>query len=181
MKRFTSPVVLIGLVYGGLLGNIVGLVGTVAAQQPAQGLQARDTLYWSSEAVQQLHAALQQRVAKGEKPNTAELVALPPGMRLNHRIPGDMADTAESHDNVTDFFVIVAGSGVVGIGGEIENKRSLQNADGPVPGEYRGWPVKNGVVQSVKAGDWVHLPPRTAHWARADPGGLTFLLIKVNH
>ena len=42
-----------------------------------------------------MHTQLQQRVASGQRPNGNELITLPPGWRLNHRVPGDMADDAE--------------------------------------------------------------------------------------
>ena len=32
----------------------------------------------------------------------------------------------------------------------------------------------------VKPGDLLTIPPNTPHWAQPDPGGLTYVLLKVN-
>ena len=180
MNRLVHLSIAGSLIVGFVAGYALRTDAVAARAQTSPVSKSPQKLYWPAEDLQKLHADLQALVAKGQKPNTAEFVTLPPGWRLNHRVPGDMADNAEIHDKATDFFVIVAGTGVVGVGGEIQNRKPLMNASGPVPGEYRGWPVKDGMTYKVKAGDWVHLPPNTAHWARADPGGLTFLLVKVN-
>ena len=48
------------------------------------------------------------------------------------------------------------------------------------PGEYVGQPVVGGRVFEVKPGDVLNIPPGTAHWARPDRNGLTYILLKVN-
>ncbi len=184
MKQLFSMAICGALVAGYLAGSAApgALASAAQAAQPADGpLQPPGSLYWPREALLKMHTQLQERVASGQRPNGNELITLPPGWRLNHRVPGDMVDDAEEHEKVTDFFIIIAGGGVVGVGGEIEKPRQLTNASGPVAGETRGWPIKNGKEYRVKAGDMVHLPPHTAHWAKGDPGGLTFLLVKYLH
>jgi mannose-6-phosphate isomerase-like protein (cupin superfamily) len=192
MKRLFSMAICGALAAGYLAGAAARPAASSAsaavAAPPAQAaaaatgpLQPPASLYWPREELLKLHTQLQQRVAAGQRPNGNELITLPPGWRLNHRVPGDMVDDAEEHEKVTDFFIIIAGTGVVGVGGVIEKPRPLTNATGPIPGETRGWPIKNGQVYKVKAGDMVHLPPHTAHWANGDAGGMTFLLVKHLH
>jgi hypothetical protein len=69
------------------------------------------------------------------------------------------------------------------VGGELQNKVNRPIAEGSLtrhPGEYIGQPVAGGQVFQVKPGDVVNIPPGTAHWARPDRNGLTYILLKVN-
>jgi mannose-6-phosphate isomerase-like protein (cupin superfamily) len=92
-------------------------------------------------------------------------------------------DNGEIHDGVTDIYFIVAGSGRVSVGGELQNRVNRPIAEGSQirhPGEYIGQPVVGGRVFEVKPGDVVNIPPGIAHWARPDKNGLTYILLKVN-
>ena len=180
----------LGLLMGMVGGYLIGTGTAVSPSKPVLAQQAATTTpplppkayHWSREALEKLHTDLAAIVAKGQRPVTTDFITLPPGWRFNHRFPGDNPDGSESHEKVTDFFIIVAGSGTVGVGGEIVNPRPVLDANGvPVPGEFRGWPVKNGTTYRVKAGDWVHLPPHTTHWANGDKGGMTFMVAKAYH
>jgi mannose-6-phosphate isomerase-like protein (cupin superfamily) len=92
-------------------------------------------------------------------------------------------DNGEIHDGVTDISFIVAGSGRVSVGGQLQHKVNRPTAEGSSlhhAGEYIGQPVAGGKVFQVKPGDVVNIPPGTAHWARPDRDGLTYILLKVN-
>ena len=90
---------------------------------------------------------------------------------------------AEQHEGVSDVYVIIGGTGTIVAGGEIE-RRQYRPADPPsplfFPGEYVGLPIVGGENIKVKPGDLLTIPPNTPHWAQPDPGGLTYVLLKVN-
>jgi mannose-6-phosphate isomerase-like protein (cupin superfamily) len=81
---------------------------------------------------------------------------------------------AEQHEGATDVYFVVAGSGTVVVGGEVENKRTSR------PGEYGGGPIKDGKPFKLQPGDILNIPPNMPHSTMPDPGGMTYVLMKVN-
>ena len=80
---------------------------------------------------------------------------------------------AEQHEGATDIYFVVAGSGTVTVGGEIDSKRASR------PGEYTG-PIKGGKPFKLQAGDILDIPPNMPHATVPDSGGMTYVLMKVN-
>lgn len=89
-------------------------------------------------------------------------------------------DDAEMHSGVYDFYVFTGGSGQMIVGGKIANRQNLMDNDGPVPGEYRGQPIVDGQTFQVKAGDWLLIPPGAPHQPKPDPGGFSYMILKIN-
>lgn len=89
-------------------------------------------------------------------------------------------DDAEQHAGVYDFYVFTGGTGEMIVGGKIANRQNLIDKDGMIPGEYRGQPVVGGQTFKVKAGDWLLIPPDTPHQPKPDPGGFSYMIMKIN-
>jgi mannose-6-phosphate isomerase-like protein (cupin superfamily) len=89
-------------------------------------------------------------------------------------------DDAEQHAGAYDFYVFTGGSGQMIVGGKIENRKNLMDKDGPVPGEHRGQPVVDAQTLNVKTGDWLLIPPDTPHQPKPDPGGFSYMIMKIN-
>jgi hypothetical protein len=89
-------------------------------------------------------------------------------------------DDAEQHAGAYDFYVFTGGTGEMILGGKIANRQNLQDKDGIIPGEYRGQPVVGGQTYKVKAGDWLLIPPDTPHQPKPDPGGFSYMIMKIN-
>jgi hypothetical protein len=90
-------------------------------------------------------------------------------------------DDAEQHSGVYDFYIFTGGSGEMIVGGKIANRQNLVDKDwGPVPGEYRGQPIVGGQTFKVKAGDWLVIPPDAPHQPKPDPGGFSYMIMKIN-
>src|SRR5215471_11469452 len=90
-------------------------------------------------------------------------------------------DDAEQHAGVYDFYIITGGSGEMIVGGKIANRQNLVDKDyGVVPGEYRGQPIVGGQTFKVKAGDWLVIPPDAPHQPKPDPGGFSYMIMKIN-
>jgi hypothetical protein len=89
-------------------------------------------------------------------------------------------DDAEQHAGAYDFYVITGGTGEMIVGGKIANRQNLKDEDGIIPGEYRGQPVIGATTYKVKAGDWLLIPPDTPHQPKPDPGGFSYMIMKLN-
>jgi mannose-6-phosphate isomerase-like protein (cupin superfamily) len=89
-------------------------------------------------------------------------------------------DDAEQHAGVYDFYVFTGGTGEMIVGGKISNEQNLKDKDGIIPGEYRGQPIIGGQTFKVKAGDWLLIPPNAPHQPKPDPGGFSYMIIKLN-
>lgn len=89
-------------------------------------------------------------------------------------------DDAEMHAGAYDFYVITGGTGEMIVGGKIANRQNLVDKDGVIPGEYRGQPIIGGQTYKVKPGDWLLIPPDTPHQPKPDPGGFSYMIMKIN-
>ena len=116
-------------------------------------------------------------------------------IRLLTRLPHDtpvpsnitkrmsLYDDAEQHQGVSDIYVVVAGGATMVAGGEIED-RQYRPTEGPNPvlllGEFVGQPIVGGRTYKLKPGDMVNIPPDLPHQLQPDPGGITYMLVKIN-
>jgi mannose-6-phosphate isomerase-like protein (cupin superfamily) len=140
-------------------------------------------VYWPAATLRQAHATMAAAAAKGQPMNDPrDLVSIPATrthawnflyrqMGTNGEPPG-----VEFHEGNTDLYFIVAGTGTLMTGGEIVRKEAIPGR----PGEYRGPSIRNGRGYTVKAGDVINMPPSTPHQSLPDPGGFSYLLVKVN-
>lgn len=140
-------------------------------------------VYWSAAALRQAHETMSAAAAKGSPMNDPrDLVPIPATrthawnflnrhMGANGQPPG-----VEFHEGNTDIYFFVAGTGTLMTGGEIVNKEAIPGR----PGEFRGPSIRNGRGFKVKAGDVVNMPPSTPHQSLPDPGGFSYILVKVN-
>ena len=84
--------------------------------------------------------------------------------------------SGELHDDKTQIYIVIGGSGTVQLGG----KPDVDNSAGP--GEHRGGPLVGTTSHHVKEGDVVSIPPQTWHASAGDPGQpLTYLMVHVEN
>jgi mannose-6-phosphate isomerase-like protein (cupin superfamily) len=89
--------------------------------------------------------------------------------------PGGVIN-GELHDDKTQIYIVIGGSGTVQLGG----KPDVDNSAGP--GEHRGGPLVGTTSHHVKEGDVVSIPPQTWHASAGDPGQpLTYLMVHVEN
>jgi mannose-6-phosphate isomerase-like protein (cupin superfamily) len=140
-------------------------------------------MHWPGDDLKKAHAMLMATAAdKGQMvPSRPDLVALP--ITRTHlfnfvgRFPvPNVEPRAEFHEGCSDVYFIVGGSAALTAGGEVENPRQVAN----MPGEFQGSGVKGGRTYHVKAGDILNIPPSTPHVTHPDPGGVSYMLVKVN-
>jgi mannose-6-phosphate isomerase-like protein (cupin superfamily) len=83
---------------------------------------------------------------------------------------------AESHDQKTDFYIMLEGAGTLLIGGEMVDAIL---ADGR-PGEWRAPRIANPRRLAVKKGDLINIPVKTPHqWDLKDGESVTYVILKV--
>jgi mannose-6-phosphate isomerase-like protein (cupin superfamily) len=140
-------------------------------------------VYWSADMLRNAHETMSAAPAKGQPMNDPrDLVPIPATRThawnfLNRHMGADgQPPGVEFHEGNTDIYFIVAGSGTVMTGGEIVSRELIPSR----PGEYRGTSIRNGHGYKVKAGDVINMPPSTPHQSLPDPGGFSYILVKVN-
>jgi mannose-6-phosphate isomerase-like protein (cupin superfamily) len=75
----------------------------------------------------------------------------------------DGPNNASVHDDLTEIYNIVSGSGTFVTGGAVTNPKE------------RTLGITGGVARQVKAGDFVVLPPGTPHWFSKIDGSITYV------
>jgi quercetin dioxygenase-like cupin family protein len=139
--------------------------------------QPENFTLWTVEALTKVHQELTARAAKGQPLNARDLLPLPMarthGYTAGYRT-GKEPPSADLHEGVTDVYFIIGGSATMVAGGELVGKQKLTE------GEYHGTSVKGGETFRVKAGDVLQIPPGMPHAAQANPGGFSYLLMKIN-
>ena len=82
---------------------------------------------------------------------------------------------AEFHAKQADLFVVQSGEATLVVGGEVVDPKTTA-AD-----EIRGPSIKNGSRKTLRAGDVVHIPAKTAHQLLVKPGTqFTYFVVKVD-
>ena len=202
MKRWVAIVWSGTLVVAYMAGSAIGPAGSAAqapagAQQPpppAGALPPGDyskiqtapdqgePTHYSGETLRKAHLALQARAKSGQA-GVAPRDLMTPLVTRNysyimvHRSPNTAQPApkpaAELHEGATDVYYVVGGSGTVYVGGEMENRRISR------PGEYLGQ-MAAGKPFKLQAGDILTVPPNMSHGTVPDPGGMTYVLQKIN-
>lgn len=143
--------------------------------------QGEPTLFAGAD-LRKAHTELQARAAKGGQALSNPRDLMKPLVTRTHsfillhrpelRNPAQ-GPNAEQHEGATDVYFVVAGSGTVTVGGDIDNKRISR------PGEYTG-PIRGGKPFKLQAGDILDIPANMPHATVPDAGGMTYVLMKVN-
>lgn len=206
MKRVTAVVWLGSMALAYLAGQSFSPSPFASANQGAQqaatgqppapggalppGMHSRITLapdmgeptLFSGADLRKAHTALQARAAGGQALANPQDLMRPMVTRTHsyillhrpeYRGGPNQLPNAEQHEGVTDVYFVVAGGGTVAVGGELESRRVSR------PGEYLG-PIKGGKPFRLQAGDILNIPANMPHGTMPDPGGMTYVLMKVN-
>jgi mannose-6-phosphate isomerase-like protein (cupin superfamily) len=79
------------------------------------------------------------------------------------------------HENQADLIVVQSGHATIIVGGKILEGKTT------APNEIRGTSIEGGERQSLKAGDVLHVAPKTPHQVLLDPGQtLDYIVLKVD-
>jgi mannose-6-phosphate isomerase-like protein (cupin superfamily) len=105
------------------------------------------------------------------------------GLGVVHR-SAKAAQTSIAHDELTEIYHVLAGSGTLVTGGVItkperfpEDSQTVKELAGP---SMRGTALENGVSRKVRAGDVVIIPAGTGHWFSSIDGAIDYEVMRVD-
>jgi mannose-6-phosphate isomerase-like protein (cupin superfamily) len=172
--------------------------GFNSAREPSLAPDAPPVTYWNIDEIRKAHAELAEKAMKSGSGSSQSFSGGPVHVQsrnfsifMLYRVHRDQPvlsltkvnsvwDDAEMHAGAYDFYVFTGGTGEMVLGGKIANRQNLRDKDGIIPGEYRGQPIESGQTFKVKAGDWLLIPPDTPHQPKPDPGGFSYMIMKIN-
>ena len=97
-------------------------------------------------------------------------------MQRRQPLQAGASASGELHDDKTQIYMILAGSGTIQLGG----RPDVDNSAGP--GEHRGGPLVGTSSHHVKEGDVISIPPMTWHASYADPGQtMNYLMVHIEN
>jgi len=105
------------------------------------------------------------------------------GLGVVHR-SAKAAQTAIMHDELTEVYQILSGSGTLVTGGSLTkperfpaDSQTVKELAGP---SWRGTVLENGVSRKVKAGDVVIIPAGSGHWFSQIDGAIDYEVMRVD-
>ena len=105
------------------------------------------------------------------------------GVAVVHR-SAKAAQTSVAHDELTEIYHILAGSGTLVTGGTLTkperfpaDSQTVKELAGP---SMRGTGLENGVSRQVRAGDVVIIPAGTGHWFSSIDGAIDYEVMRVD-
>ncbi len=82
---------------------------------------------------------------------------------------------AESHEWISDFYIILDGAGTLLLGGEMVDSLAID-----VPGEWRSPQLTGAKPHAVTKGDLINIPSNVPHqWDLNENEAITYIIVKV--
>ena len=113
------------------------------------------------------------------------------GVAAVHR-PAGVTQTSVAHDELTEIYHILTGSGTLVTGGalvkpesyirvgtqfEAADRQTIRDNAGP---STRGAGIENGVSRKVRAGDVVIIPAGAPHWFSSIDGAIEYEVMRID-
>ena len=106
------------------------------------------------------------------------------GMVYRGKLDKPAKDSVAEHDQVSEVYHIISGSGTLVLGPEITNRqrrpatqRTVVEFNGP---GNNGTEVLNGISRELKPGDVVVIPAGTGHWFTKIEDHISYLMVRID-
>ena len=108
------------------------------------------------------------------------------GIGVVHRgkLAAPAAESVAEHDQVSEVYHIISGSGTLVLGSEITNRqrrpatqRTVVEFNGP---GNNGTEILNGISRELKPGDVVVIPAGTGHWFTKIDDHISYLMVRID-
>jgi mannose-6-phosphate isomerase-like protein (cupin superfamily) len=106
------------------------------------------------------------------------------GMVYRGKLDKPAPDSVAEHDQVSEVYHIISGSGTLVLGPEITNRqrrpatqRTVVEFNGP---GNNGTEILNGVAHNIKAGDVLVIPAGTGHWFTKIDDHISYLMVRID-
>jgi mannose-6-phosphate isomerase-like protein (cupin superfamily) len=106
------------------------------------------------------------------------------GMVYRGKLDKPAKDSVAEHDQVSEVYHIISGSGTLVLGPDITNRqrrpatqRTVVEFNGP---GNNGTEILNGVAHQLKAGDVVVIPAGTGHWFTQIDDHISYLMVRID-
>jgi len=106
------------------------------------------------------------------------------GMVYRGKLDRPAKDSVAEHDQVSEVYHIISGSGTLVLGPEITSRqrrpatqRTVVEFNGP---GNNGTEILNGTAHQLKAGDVVVIPAGTGHWFTKIDDHITYLMVRID-
>ena len=150
------------------IGYMIPLFGALIAQAgaPSGGVQV-----WKSSELQERGRTLAKKLDENKVASETITTVGNRTFMVAHR---EGSGLAEWHETQADIIVISSGQATMIYGGSVTDGKTT------APGEIRGPSIKGGTEVRLGPGDVLHIPAKTAHQMRLDPGAqVTYFVTKV--
>ena len=106
------------------------------------------------------------------------------GMVYRGKLDKPAKDSVAEHDQVSEVYHIISGSGTLVLGPDITNRqrrpatqRTVVEFNGP---GNNGTEILNGTTHQLKAGDVVVIPAGTGHWFTKIDDHISYLMVRID-
>jgi mannose-6-phosphate isomerase-like protein (cupin superfamily) len=106
------------------------------------------------------------------------------GMVHRGKLAAPAPNSVAEHDQVSEVYHIVSGSGTLVLGPDIANRQrrpstlqTVREFNGP---GNNGSEIRNGVTYQLKAGDVVVIPAGTGHWFTKIDHHIDYLMVRID-
>lgn len=166
------------------------LIASLTTCLVAASLWAQDTeeiIVLDAESLARNHRDLAERLAETTPDSREEYVLgamgapppLPESDDRNHLlniVHRSGYSWAESHDSLTDFYIVTDGAGTLLLGGTMVDAIEVDGR----PGEWRSPALEQARPYELSKGDMINIPSRIPHqWELADDESVTYVIVKV--
>jgi mannose-6-phosphate isomerase-like protein (cupin superfamily) len=136
---------------------------------PLVGAEPAGYKYWSAAQLNSVAKSLSNKTDATSLQNLGKF-----GVDRALAVHRTVSGMAELHEKDADLIVVIAGTGTLIVGGTMPSSKVTEKD------EVRGPSIDGGAPQKIAPGDILHIPAKTPHQIRLEPGTqITYFTLKA--